>query len=211
MFTTLATYVLDILFPPRCVGCAADGVWLCGACLLRCGPSVDKRRPIDGVDRLLCLGSYDSPTLGTAIRSLKYASGRVLATTLGTALGSLARREHIRSDCIVPVPLHHRRQRSRGFNQSALLAYGIATVTGVPARTIVRRIRNTVPQVSLTEERRVKNVANAFSLANGVTVVPERGIIVDDVFTTGATISEVARVLRKAGMHSITALTVAKG
>lgn len=211
MFASISKSILNILFPPRCIGCGVDGIWLCNSCLDRCGPPVDRNAPIKNVDRLLCLGSYDTPTLGKAIRDLKYSSGRVLAAALGDALGALLLHESIHSDCIVPVPLHRHRQRSRGFNQSVLLARGAASITGVPVRNVVTRTRNTVPQVSLSEEKRTTNVADAFSLATGVTAVPEHGIIVDDVFTTGATISEVAHVLRQAGMRTITALTVAKG
>ncbi|MFH0828918.1 MAG: ComF family protein [Candidatus Kerfeldbacteria bacterium] len=206
----LRELVLNILFPPSCRGCGTDGVWLCESCLLSCGPHIDRAEPVKHVDRLLCLGSYDSRILGQVIKQLKYGGGRVISTILGRALGKLAE-EYLTADCIIPVPLHSKRQRSRGFNQAMLISEEAASVLKIPVMPLVIRIKNTVPQVTLHENERARNVAHAFALAHAVDFVPKRGIIIDDVFTTGATISEVAHVLREAGMEHITALTIAKG
>jgi predicted amidophosphoribosyltransferase len=84
-------------------------------------------------------------------------------------------------------------------------------VLRLPVIEPVMRVRNTMPQVTLHEHERSMNVARAFALKNDVDYVPKRGIIIDDVFTTGATISEVASVLRSAGMEHVIALTIAKG
>ncbi len=167
--------------------------------------------PITHVDRLLCVGAYDSnEALKRTIQQLKYSGGRVLSATLGTALGKLAQGT-ITADCIVAVPLHKDRERKRGFNQARLIADSAANVLHLPVIEPVVRIRNTKPQVTLHEHERAVNVANAFALARNVANMPKHGIIIDDVFTTGATISGVAGVLRSAGMEHIIALTIAKG
>jgi len=210
MISRLYSAFLDLLFPPSCRRCGTDGSWLCADCLATCGQSVDMTSPVKNVDRLLCLGSYDVEALKRTIQQLKYSGGRVLSATLGTELGRLAQGV-ITADCIVPVPLHKNRERKRGFNQARLIADNAAKVLHLPVMQPIIRVKNTKPQVELHEHERAVNVAHAFALAHDVANVPKRGIIIDDVFTTGATISEVADVLRSAGMERVTALTIAKG
>lgn len=211
MFASTLAYLLDILFPPNCITCGADGTWLCQRCLARVGPPVFFDHPCTSIDALHCLGSYDSLALQEAIKHLKYAGGKVLSTALGTALGVHGLSQNIHADAVIPVPLHPKRERARGFNQAHLIAAAAANILAIPLVQPVIRTRYTVPQVTLHEHERAANVADAFSRAPKLDFVPKHGIIVDDVFTTGATISEVARVLRSVGTKRITALTIAKG
>lgn len=210
MFEVFTTPLLNILFPPSCRSCGRDGVWLCQGCLRSVKP-LAMPRPAPGIDRLLCLGSYDrSPLLKRVVQELKYNAGRVLAAPLAETLAQEFRPEFA-SGILVPVPLHPTRQRSRGFNQSQLLADGIAQATKCRVIKAVSRIKKTQPQVRLNEVERWRNIRGAFNVNTNLELLPKYGIIVDDVFTTGATISEVAKVLRAAGMKHIIALTVAKG
>ncbi len=210
MFASFSTHVLDLLYPPACRNCGHDGVWLCGRCLGAMRPLVISR-PAPGIDRLLCLGSYDrSPLLKRVVQELKYNAGRVLAAPLAASLAK-AFRQDVARGILIPVPLHPSRQRSRGFNQSELLAQGIARMTKCQVTEAVVRIKKTRPQVTLNEAERFRNVHGAFAVNMTLEFLPEYGIILDDVFTTGATVSEIARVLRAAGMEHITAVTVAKG
>ncbi len=158
----------------------------------------------------MCLGSYDTPVLARSIQDLKYAGGRVLIEPLARALADRFSQQ-LTAEVIVPVPLHPSRLRQRGFNQSELLARALGKQLAIPVRNYAVRIRQTLPQVSLKEQLRLLNVNHAFALASGLERISKNGIIVDDVFTTGATIAEVGRVLRSAGMNHITALTIAKG
>ncbi len=206
----LFSAVLNILFPPTCRNCGRHGFWLCAACLSIPKPLV-QQSPAPGVNQLLCLGSYDMPVLNRAVQDLKYASGRVLAKPLAEQLFKRFSSPLAESAVLVPVPMHPSRLRSRGFNQAELLATQLSKLSHRPARHLVQRTRNTVPQVTLGERERRRNVQDAFVLVPTLEQMPKSAIIVDDVFTTGATVSEVARVLRFAGMNSITAVTVAKG
>lgn len=168
-------------------------------------------QPVPGIDRLLYLGSYDrSPLLKRVVQELKYHAGKVLAAPLAESLAMHFHRA-ITPGILIPVPLHPARERSRGFNQSQLLAAGIARLVNSQVVGAVVRTKNTLPQVTLNESERFRNVRNAFALNTRLEVLPEYGIIVDDVFTTGATISEVGCILRAAGMKRIIALTIAKG
>lgn len=101
---------------------------------------------------------------------------------------------------LVPVPLHSTRQRERGFNQSEVIAAALAEALGLPLAPLLTRVKATRTQTRLNREQREHNVGGAFALGAAARVEPEaRYILVDDVFTTGATISECARVLREAG------------
>ena len=115
------------------------------------------------------------------------------------------------ADCVVPVPLHWRREHARGFNQ----AREIARHLGLPVADALVRSRATTPQVELSAEERVANVAGAFALKRPrFRAVPNlkqcRVVLIDDVATTGATLEACARALKMAGATSVYGLTAAR-
>ena len=115
-----------------------------------------------------------------------------------------------RFDVIVPVPLHPTRQRERGFNQASLLAELLSPEISVPSKPLLERIRHTTTQTALDRAERMKNLHNAFRLRKRVNVRDLRVLLVDDVLTTGSTLSECARVLKRAGAISVHAVTAAR-
>jgi ComF family protein len=148
------------------------------------------------------------------IHRLKYGRemwlGRVLA---GMLAGGLADRRlsgwHV--DLLVPVPLHRRRERERGFNQSAVLAGELAGRTHLEMREVLERRRYTATQTQLDRRRRRQNLRDAFVLRKNADVTDLNILLVDDVLTTGSTLDACAGVLREAGAASVRALTVARG
>jgi competence protein ComFC len=117
-----------------------------------------------------------------------------------------------RWDLLVPVPLHPLKQRERGFNQAGRLADGLGRVARMPVNhRLLCRVRPTRTQTLLTREERAANVRRAFAIRAGVRLNGERIVLVDDVFTTGATTSACARVLRAAGAGDVCVWTVARG
>ena len=115
-------------------------------------------------------------------------------------------------DCIVPVPLHPTKQREREFNQAERLARRLSHATGLPLNTrLVRRTIATRTQTLLTREERLANVRSAFAPRRGAQLNGERIILIDDVFTTGATTGACARVLRRLGASEVCVWTVARG
>jgi ComF family protein len=112
-------------------------------------------------------------------------------------------------DLVLPVPLHQKRLREREFNQSALIGKHIARRLGAPlsVRSLVRN-RHTIPQVGLSAQERRKNIRNAFTVSDMNHVRGKRIMLVDDVFTTGATVRECSRVLRKAGAKEVFVITL---
>lgn len=114
-------------------------------------------------------------------------------------------------DMIVPVPLHKTRLRERGFNQSLLLSKGLAKIYGLHVDYLnLKRIRATAPQINLKGKGRLKNVRGAFAAENSLAFKHKKILLIDDVHTTGATIAECGRVLKKAGAESVDALTLAR-
>jgi len=119
---------------------------------------------------------------------------------------------------LVPVPLHRGRELDRGFNQSWELCAGLSRLTSIPAAQLLARTRETDSQASLDREERLRNLRGAFSLRRPrpwqkkITLQGRRVLLVDDVFTTGATTSECARVLRReGGVEKVVVITLARG
>jgi ComF family protein len=151
--------------------------------------------------------------LMTAIHELKYAQRSHLANSLGFLLASFAQNwiGELKGYVIMPVPLHPRRLRARGFNQSLLLARGVASKTGADLDFLsLRRTRFTKPQTELSSEERKKNVRKAFAVVKPEAVKGRTVLLVDDVATTGSTLNECAKALKRAGAESVLCLVLAR-
>jgi len=140
------------------------------------------------------------------VHAFKYSGCRRLAYGLGARMRRSGAEILEAADIVVPVPLHRRRRRSRGFNQAADLARQL----GLPVVPALRRTRATPSQTDLPAARRHANVRNAFTLSRRCDVRGLRVVVVDDVSTTGATIEACARVLKEAGAEEVSALTAAR-
>jgi competence protein ComFC len=115
-------------------------------------------------------------------------------------------------DCLLPVPLHSLKEREREFNQSALLARHLSRAANIPCNEkILWRIKPTATQTHLNRDRRAANMKNAFAVQSGAPLAGRRIVLVDDVFTTGATTNDCARALRDAGAAEVCVWTVARG
>jgi len=175
----------------------------------RCGRCRRGRNPIStGVS----LGPFEG-SLRTLIHELKYRGRRRVAARLAELIVGLPEAAAVLHGpaVLVSVPLHPRRRRERGFNQAELLARAIGRRTGLttPASPLARR-RETPPQTGLSAARRRANVAGAFVVENRAAVRGRVVVIVDDVYTTGATLRACARALRAAGATETRVLTVAR-
>lgn len=158
------------------------------------------------------------------IHRLKYDGAELLGEPLGAYLanrcvvdGLLPPETLHRIGAVVPVPMHPSRERTRGYNQARLLAKPVAEMLGVsllPAE-VLRRVRKTAPQVGLGGEERQRNLREAFAVANhsaaSATVSGRDLLLIDDVFTTGATADACARALKEAGARSVIVVTLAAG
>jgi ComF family protein len=159
--------------------------------------------------------AYLEGTLRDAIYGLKYDYIRELALPLGDLLAECYQVAPLPADVLLPVPLHRRRRRERGYNQSVLLARRLGSIVQVPVRTdLLCRHRYTRSQTRLNAQQRSQNVNGAFSCADqpetNRAIAGKNLLLIDDVTTTGATLRACARVLRDQGARSVWALTVAR-
>jgi len=145
------------------------------------------------------------------IRRHKYGPDQALGRALGECLRELSPLIDDDYDVVVPVPLHHRRLRWRGFNQAALLAAEVAQLLDCRLDTTsLVRIVATAPQTANDLETRRRNVRRAFAVKRSDRIANLRVLLIDDVMTTGATANECARTLRNAGAHSVDVFTLAR-
>lgn len=213
MLTTLSSSIVRWLFPPLCVHCRREGNWLCAAAraqLIQESPLTDPLH-LPAIDRVIVRGSYDTPAIQSIIQQLKYHYWTSLREILGEVLAPVLPGLADQTSALVPVPLHQRRQRERGFNQSQLIAEALSAPTDWPIASVLQRHRYTTPQASLSGTQRQSNLTGAFRIARGVAKIPNSVILVDDVITTGSTITECASVLRQHGVKRIAAVALAKG
>ncbi len=225
----LSTSLLDILFPRTCVGCAAvlkSGV-ICNACFEKIPlytayfcPLCKGRLPAlkktchPKTSYILAAATDYNDTVRELIARMKYKNAREAAEPLAQLLirhMELARFP-LRNRLIIPIPLHKARERSRNFNQAALLAEKISETVHVPvASNILLRIKNTAPQSSLKiASDKEKNISGCFAVAEPHLVAGKSIVVLDDITTSGSTLREAAKTLKAAGAKNIVALVVAK-
>ena len=220
---------LDLLFPRRCVGCEEEGSFLCERCqetLPRLTAPFCRlcAQPLPSSD--LCSRCRETPLPGLegirvpylmggvardCVHRLKYQDFRALAQVLGGLLSSYVTGLALPASVLVPVPLHPRRLRARGYNQAALLAQEMGRQMGIPvAETALRRTRAAPPQArSSNLEERKRNVEGSFTVRDS-SLAGSAVLLVDDVCTTGSTLSACAAALKAAGVPSVWAVAVAR-
>jgi len=209
----VVNYLLDFVLPRCCLGCGASGIELCDHCL--------DDLPIAGEveSGIWSLYYYQTPVVKSAIWQLKYRGARSIGSRLGQELYrqfspylNLAVGE---TALVVPVPLSRRRFRERGFNQAAVIACAFAEMDSNRLNfndQILIKARDTATQVSIkSRAARLANLKKAFAARSGQKIAGRKIILIDDVTTTGGTINEAKRALRRAGAKAVSALTIAHG
>jgi ComF family protein len=199
-FTKITSPICSLCGRPFSDGSEQDR--LCEDCL--------RKRPSYDMARAPYL--YDG-ALMKAIHELKYAQKSHLADSLGLLLALFAQSwtQEMKGSLVMPVPLHPRRLRARGFNQSLLLARCVAAKAGAELDFLsLRRTRFTKPQTELSSQDRRKNVRKAFEVVKPEAVKGKTIVLVDDVATTGSTLNECARALKRAGADRVLCLVLAR-
>lgn len=232
MFKKTGRLVLDVLFPPLCLACdgylndsqskiclnclAAIPLYhyiVCPVCLARTPDTDEKPACHPDARYLLAAAShYDNPAIKALIKQLKYHGWQGLADELARlAIGIISAR-NMADFVVLPIPLHPARQRERGFNQAELLAIKIARKLNLPIiNQNLIRIKDTGAQARTADWRaREENVRNSFSVVRYEDARGKNILLIDDVFTSGATLNEAARVLKLAGAKKIIALVAAR-
>ena len=219
----VADSVLSALFEPPCAACGATlehplGGSVCDACwsAIAIGPRIEQHfAPGAPISWAVSVAEYDG-RMQDIVQALKYDRRRSISPRLGALMKDAAAALLRDAACVVPVPLHPRREYTRGFNQARDLARHL----GLPMVERLARVKPTRPQIDLPRDQRRANVTDAFAwrAAPGSRFpvpgsrFPAPGIVVlvDDVWTTGATLESCARVLRDAGAADVGAVTAAR-
>jgi ComF family protein len=219
---------LNLLFPQRCVGCGKEGGLICPAChrnMPRIVPPVCPRCGKSQPNGVICSGcagwqpnidGIRSPfrfdgVIRQAVHQFKYQNLRTLAVPLSRFLQEYLTANPIPVEVLVPVPLHPRRLRERGYNQSAMLAENLGKLTDLPlVPDCLIRTRFSIPQARTENvEERKKNVAGVFTCRSRV-LQNKRVLLIDDVATTGMTLDACARALKEGGAASVWGLVLAR-
>ncbi|MDW7739176.1 MAG: ComF family protein [Bacillota bacterium] len=211
--------LLELIFPERCLFCHAispSEEWqpfchscrksysslgiICPVCesidlgvkQCKCGS------PAESIKKLFALSGYEGKWR-LLLHDLKYKKKKHLARPLGNLLGyELLKKNFMRADFLAPVPLHHRREKDRGFNQSALIAGYAAKALNTPCIPLLSRLKDTVSQTTITRYERRSNVRGAFECIDQ-SCKGKKVLLIDDIYSTGSTMNEAARTLRKSG------------
>ncbi len=222
--------LLDLILPPRCVNCETTNSWLCDDCLSqvdiinrpicqKCGTphtaapfscSQCAHHPLKFINGIRAAAFFEDNPIRPAIHALKYNNHKAIADTLAQLLYDACQRHNLTFDVIMPVPLHKSRYKTRGYNQSELLARGLSRRLNIPldTRTLVRT-KKTKSQMTLGAEERQQNVAGAFTTKPGRPLA-QQILLIDDVCTTGSTLDACAAALTTSGAATVWGLTLAK-
>ncbi len=231
-FADIKKLVLDTLFPISCLGCSTEGNYLCGVCQSKLTLNTEqvcivcKKPSLAGLthpkcqsphtaDQLICVYDYNDEIISKLIIRGKYyfipdifkLFGEVIAPKLQKEFPALFNSEQA---ALTPVPLHKWRERWRGFNQAEVLCESLAEKLDIQATNLLIRQKFTRTQKDLEKSERQKNTANAFCLLPETVVKNKTVILVDDVATTGSTLLEAAKVLKRNGAAKVVCLAIAR-
>ena len=229
--------ILDLLFPINCLGCGQEGQFICPSCFKKI--PLNRKRPLkfssSALTGLEIASDYNYALVKQAIHRYKYDFIKGLAEPLGQLMVKAIKELSFKNALLIPVPLHPKRLRWRGFNQAELLSLEISRNLNIPmANDILIRTKHNLPQVNIkSSQKRKENIKHAFQLNPQLGTVPltVRGtvpnppslsdtvldlrhktiILVDDVCTTGATLEECAQVLKPLQPKQIWGLVIAQG
>lgn len=209
-------FVLNFLFPPACSVCGKiDKNWLCPNCQRRverleksCVVEIENKK----YEKMLYLFQYESLVRKLILR-YKFSNKAYLNHFFANRIAENEENRKLlkQYDMIIPVPMHKRKMQKRGYNQTELVANELEKSLNIPARSdILSKVVNTTTQSKLGGKARQTNIQHAFFIKNDIEVEEKKIILLDDIYTTGATSEECSRVLKKSGAKEILVLVLAK-
>lgn len=212
---------LKLVFPKKCFGCGQPDTYLCLDCLSTINISHSALSNLHNLSQLYFAADYQNFLVKNLIQKYKYPPlaqklALPLASLIIAHLESLEKSPYFlrrkKSCCLVPIPLSPKRLRWRGFNQAHEIASILSLYYGIPLVKGLEKTKTTRPQVKLSQQQRKDNVRGSFSCPLHIRskIKNKNVVLVDDVSTTGATLSEGALVLKRAGALRVYGLVVAK-
>lgn len=231
MWEGIIKFAKDTLFPVYCLGCQEEGEWLCSKCFNQIDPPGVFCCPVCHISNItgyccnscisksylkqhLAIFNYEEDKLpDKLIEGFKYYYWEELEKYFQIFVNDFVDKnsnKFLSFDLIIPVPLHLRRLAERGFNQAEVIANLLSLKTKIPWQKDLQRIICTKQQAKLKKADRELNVKGAFSLSDDNKNLPKNILLVDDVFTTGSTLEECAKVLKSNGAKTVSGFTLAR-
>jgi ComF family protein len=218
MWIKLKTFLLDVFFPKSCLNCGREGDYLCQDCQGMLALSGFHEKPsVPHLEDLYFPLSYQNPLFKTLLHQFKYEPflrelSRTLTDLIIAHFQLLDNQIKLQDAVLLAVPLHKKRLKWRGFNQAEEIARELSRFLNIPLlQGCLSRTKETRPQVELNEEERKENVKGIFEVTNKELLKDKKILLVDDVCTTGTTLSECAKALREAGAREVIGVTLARG
>ena len=197
--------ILNIIYPieERCMVCDEEGfIGICPSCKSRINKAKNE-------GSILSYGFYGG-ILKSLILKFKYESNYNVGYLLANFLIEIIRESEIDIDIICYIRRIRKDERNRGFNQCKLIANEIGYNLNIPVSNCIKKVKHTKEQKKLTKEERIKNLIGAFEVTSNEDIKNKRVLLIDDVMTTGATIDECSKILKKSGVKEIIVMTIAK-
>ena len=205
--------LIDNVFPSACIGCGKAGAYFCSECMQKISPIKYEKLNLSKDDSTFFTTraySYHVGLMREAVHKLKYENDIGLGMVLAKELKNIVEDNEWKIDCIVPIPLGKKRKRERGYNQAEVIAYPLSNYLGLELNNkLITRCKETRTQIGLTVKERIENMAQAFVLRNGE-ADGKSILLIDDVYTSGATMKSAARTLKDAGAKRVYSLTVTR-
>ena len=216
---SLKNFLLDLLFPKKCYGCGCDNIWLCQKCLANLKLYEGEiPRALNNTHDLIIAGEYKDKILSDLIIAFKFGYNKELAIPLFIFLKSALDKKILidslsgklwQDILVVPIPLHKKRKKWRGFNQSELIAREICNYYKWELNLELIKIKKTLTQAELSEDLRLSNLKGVFKWTDKP--ITQTVLLIDDVITSGATINEAELCLKEMGASHIIKVAIAKG
>lgn len=231
----IGNLIIDILYPKFCINCKKEGFYLCDDCLSLieimdraycpfCFPAKSstgtclnckKNHYLDG---LYFACSYENKTIKKLIHEFKYEPfvkdySELFAFLLISHLANLKKTfSDFKEFVVIPVPIYIKKKKARGYNQAEEIAKQFAKYLKLEVLTdILIKTKNTVSQTELTKEQRKENIKNAFLIKESQEIKNKNILLIDDVFTSGATLDECSKTLKEAGVKEVWGMAIARG
>jgi len=228
-------FILDILFPIRCISCDKEGEWICRKCFKKIeikenqtcpkcfskskdGKYCDKCSVCSKMKGVIITGTYEDKLLQKAVHILKYKYVKDLCKPLACILNKgfniwcKNNKVELKNIILIPVPLHKKKENKRGFNQAKLLAKELSLKVNLKVNNkILKRVKNTKAQAKQDSLIRRKNIKGAFAIDQSIDLKNKIIFIIDDVCTTSSTLEECAKEIDKLNPKEIWGLVLARG
>ncbi len=210
MLDKIKETILDVVAPRICVGCGKEGKYICDKCDLFLSEATNIYAQ-GNLSEVISIWEYEG-LIKKLILKIKYNG-------FFDIIDELIEKAFERREPYIPenvyitfVPMFKRKERTRGFNQAELIAKKLGEITNKKVLPLLEKIKDTSSQTELDKEKRIKNVKDSFRLVESIggNELPKNVLIVDDVWTSGATMEECARILKRAGVQNIQGFTIAR-